>query len=303
MLTMYSLNQARTVLDDSRWLYREALRIYNHSRQGKPYYRPGIEVFDADWDNLIILDAARFDEFKSQISLEGTIRKRKSRGATSSEFIRGNFTNRVQHDTVYVSVNPHFARLQEEIGAEVHAYIPLHDNKYRDAVDGLTTRPETVTEKALATTKQYPHKRLIVHYLQPHQPYLGPKARTEIEHGHGLIDTIKRNDLTKDELRKYYRENLRLVLDEVATLVDELTGKTVITADHGELLGGSVPPFQITDYGHWAGVYVSELLDIPWFIVDNEKDRKEIHDEKPDRTTQFDMEDINSQLKDLGYKV
>jgi len=43
-----------------------------------------------------------------------------------------------------------------------------------------------------------------------------------------------------------YNENLDIVLTEIEALLDELDGKSVITADHGNLVGerltGSDPP-------------------------------------------------------------
>lgn len=303
---MYGLSQLKTVIKHPRWLYREPYRIYKHARQGVPYYRPGIDVFEQDWDNLVILDAARYDEFRRYLDevgfVDGELYKHTSRGATSSEFIRGNFTDRELHDTVYVSVNPHYARLRDELNCSVHDYIPLHNNEYRDAVDGLTTQPRTVTEQGIAASNKYPNKRLIVHYLQPHQPYLGSTAQSNLDHGHGLIDTIRKNSITDDELRMYYRENLDLVLDSVRTLLDELVGRTVITADHGELLGESVPPVGVHEYGHFAGMYVPELLEVPWFVVPASSE-KVITSEVPATEEDIDMDEVKSHLEDLGYRT
>ncbi len=298
---MYSLSQVRTVLSDPRWFYREPLSHLIHYRTGQKYNPDGIDIFAEDWDNLIILDAARYDEFKHCCTLEGRLEKRRSRGATSSEFIRGNFTERILHDTVYVSVNGHYARLKEELNTELHDYIPLHNNEFRDAADGLTTHPETVTEQAVRANENYPQKHLIIHYLQPHQPFLGSSAK-DLQHGHGLMDTIQQNDLTLDELRSYYRENLELVLNQVAVLSQELQGKTVAPADHGEMLGEKVFGLPIREFGHWDGLYTDELIEVPWFVMEN-GDRKEITADKPQDSVDIDMDSVEEQLRDLGYRV
>jgi hypothetical protein len=38
---------------------------------------------------------------------------------------------------------------------------------------------EVVTEAALEAAEWYPNERLIVHYLQPHAPYIGPTGVNE----------------------------------------------------------------------------------------------------------------------------
>lgn len=297
---MYGLSQLRTLLRDPRWFYREPHRILTHYRTGHDYYPNGVDIFTEDWDNLIILDAARYDFFEEQNELEGKLEKRLSRGATSSEFIRGNFRERTLHDTVYVSANPHYAFLKDELNTEVHEYIPLHNGEYRDAVDGITTKPATVTEQALKANEEFPEKRLVVHYLQPHQPYLSERATREIEHGRGIIETLNKNDISIAELRDFYRENLDLVLAEVETLANSVKGKTVVTADHGEMLGERWPTLPIRDYGHYDGLYTPELLEVPWFIPKYEE-RKTVKSESPAREVDINKSDVEQNLRDLGY--
>jgi hypothetical protein len=263
----------------------------------------GIDIFEQDWDNLVILDACRYDEFESACDLHGEISKVRSRGATSSEFVRGNFTGRTLHDVVYVSANVYYPYLRDEIDAEVHAFIGLHQEDKRDAGDGLTTHPQTVTEHALAAHDSYPDKRLIIHYLQPHQPYIGSYGRERFDAGRGLIDTVKKSNPTREELLRAYRENLSMVLEEIETLLAELQGKSVVTADHGEMLGERMWPIPVSDYGHHAGVYIDELLDVPWFVSKNGQ-RKNITAEPPAvaSNSEADTDDLAAQLRALGYQ-
>ena len=300
---MYSLSDLQTALDNPEWFARELNRLYAHRLNLRDHNPNGIDVFEADWDNLLILDACRYDEFKRMCDLSGNLEKVRSRGATSSEFVRGNFTGRTLHDVVYVSANVYYPYLRDEIDAEVHAFVGLHDDDMRDAGDGLTTHPETVTEHALAAHKSHPNKRLLVHYFQPHQPYIGPYGKKRFDPGRGLIDTVKNNDPSREELLRAYRENLELVLEEVETLLAELPGKTVVSADHGEMLGERMRPIPVEDYGHHAGVYIDELLDVPWFISENGR-RKEVVAEPPDasRATDVDGEEMAEQLRALGYR-
>ncbi|MDB2245707.1 hypothetical protein PM076_13700 [Halorubrum ezzemoulense] len=297
---MYTLSDLKTAIDNPVWFARELNRLYAHRLNLHDHNPDGIDIFEEDWDNLILLDACRYDEFSRHHNLTGRLEKRISRGATSSEFVRGNFTDRELHDTVYVSANAYYAYLEDEINTSVHAYIGLHDEKYR-VVKNQTTPPETVTDHAIRTHKEYPNKRLLVHYLQPHQPYLGTYGMERFNHGRGLIDTVKKSNPTRDELFKAYRENLELVLEEVESLLEQLTGKTVISADHGEMLGERMTPIPVREYGHNAGIYNKELLEVPWFIVDN-GDRREIVAESPDGSKDFSKEKIRDQLQALGYR-
>jgi hypothetical protein len=301
--TMYSLSDLKTALDNPEWFAREANRLWAHRLNLRDHNPEGIDVFVADWDNLVALDACRYDEFERACDLPGDLTKVRSRGATSSEFIRGNFTGRTLHDVVYVSANVYYPYLRDEIDAEVHAFIGLHKDDKRNAGDGLTTHPETVTEHALTAHEQYPNKRLMVHYLQPHQPYIGPYGRERFDAGRGLIDTVKQSNPSREELLRAYRENLDLVLEEVEVLLAELPGKTVVTADHGEMLGERMRPIPVTDYGHHAGVYIDELLDVPWFVSENDP-RKEIVAEPPetDDCAEVDSEELAAQLRALGYR-
>ncbi|WP_415380094.1 hypothetical protein [Halosimplex sp. TS25] len=300
---MYSLSDLQTALDNPEWFAREANRLWTHRFNLRDHNPKGIDVFAADWDNLLILDACRYDEFERACDLRGDLSKVRSRGATSSEFVRGNFTGRTLHDVVYVSANVYYPYLREEIDAEVHAFIGLHEDDKRDAGEGLTTHPETVTEHALAAHKQYPNKRLMVHYLQPHQPYIGPYGRERFDAGRGLIDTVKQSNPSREELLRAYRENLEIVLEEVEVLLAELPGKTIVTADHGEMLGERMRPIPVTDYGHHAGVYIDELLDVPWFVSENGP-RKEIVAKMPetDKDAEVDSEELAAQLRALGYR-
>jgi len=301
---MYSLGEVWTGIKNPELAFSRLNGIINHLRVGEGYYPDGVDIFEEDWDNLVILDACRYDFFEEQVYFEGTTGKRISRGTTTREFIRGNFTDRKAHDTVYVSANPWFLRLREEIGAEVHDYVNLHSDEQRDAANGLTTRPETVTERALRTNEEYPNKRLIVHYLQPHQPYLTEFGRERFDpHGDTML-SIKRNNATRDVVIRAYRENLDLVLGEVDSLIESLTGTTVVAADHGELFGERERPIPVRLYGHPGGVYVPELLEVPWHVIDT-GERKEVVSEEPVRAIDegADSQAVKRQLEDLGYRT
>jgi hypothetical protein len=92
-------------------------------------------------------------------------------------------------------------------------------------------------------------------------------------------------------------------LEEVETLLTELPGKTVVSADHGEMLGERMRPIPIIDYGHHAGVYIDELIDVPWFVSKNGS-RKNIVAESPSNSdsNSSNREDLANHLQALGYR-
>lgn len=271
---------------------RQNYHNYRHGTKFNPY---GFRIFDEDWDNLIILDSCRYDYFEQYSDLPGRLEARISRGSMSKEFVCGNFQNQHHYDTVYFSDNVFFGKLKDKINANLHHY----SLSERDAFDGLVSHPSTVTESAKAYDERFPNKRLIVHYMQPHAPYFGVDGRERFE-----WPSENYNDCNPEELKQAYTENLRLVLSEAERLLDSLTGKTVITADHGELLGERLLPIPVRYYQHPAGVYVEELLKVPWLIIDS-ANRKEIIEESPPKAEDSDelnSDEIEDQLKALGYK-
>jgi len=72
---------------------------------------------------------------------------------------------------VYVTANPQFHKIREELDCEFHAVIDCWWEDWDDAVQ--TVRPETTTSAALKAAAEYPEKRLFVHFNQPHVPFIG----------------------------------------------------------------------------------------------------------------------------------
>ena len=66
-----------------------------------------------------------------------------------------------------------------------------------------------------------------------------------------------------EQTKKYYRKDLRMALEEVERLIQNLDGKIIVTSDHGELLG------ERGEWGHSIGSKRQELLEVPWLEVNN----------------------------------
>ncbi|WP_255681844.1 hypothetical protein [Natrinema sp. SYSU A 869] len=241
----------------------------------------GEYIMDADWDNLLILDGCRYDLFMqlyANRSLEGEVSEFRSRGSSSPEFLTENFAGRTYNDTVYVTANPHEKRILDETFYHTdRAWI----DEWSD--DEGVVLPEDLADCALAAHESHPNKRLIVHFMQPHAPFIGD-TRLDAESGlmEGLRGAVLEDDsdiefesvwqaLREGEVKagvfwESYRDNLHRVLDEALPLADRLPGKTAITADHGNAVGEWATPFPVPVYFHPSNIRIPVLNTVPWYV-------------------------------------
>lgn len=260
----------------------------------------GVDIFREDWDNLIVLDACRFDYFKKYSDLPGKLTKKESKASMTHEWLTANFTDRRLHDLVYVSANGNFLHQRKAMNSAVHEFIGLWDDEYRTGEMNRVTPPGIVTKHAVDAAENYSRKRLLVHYLQPHYPYIGPGAEGITPEG-SLEQMVVENRLTTEKLRELYRENLEIVIEEVHDLLSHLEGKTVVTSDHGEMLGERSYPMPIRQYSHPRGIYTNELVEIPWLTYTRGQRRRIVEDEP--ETVEYDDEGVEEHLRQLGYAL
>lgn len=273
-------------------------RTYYEYKQGGDYNRAGTDIIEEDWDNLILLDACRYDVYAGMTPFSGPVEVRESRGSSSQQFVRGNFTDRTLHDTVVVSGNQWYLDLRDEVNCEFHAYYDVD----RDIADGFVPSAEAVTETVLSKKDMFPNKRLLIHYMQPHHPFIETDVDGIGLERSSLRHTVRASSADETAVRSAYRDNLQYVLRHVQRLVESLQGKTVISADHGELLGERLSPVPIRWFGHPPGIYVNELVSVPWHVI-SEGPRRTIESSPPRRqATEIDETQIEQNLRDLGYK-
>jgi len=293
---MYSFADLIRAVKSPRTAGRELNRLY-HQRLGRwQCNQSGVDVFNEDWDSLIILDACRFDYYQKHADINGVLETRISRGAATKEWVRANFGGRQLHDTVYVTSNSWLLKLQDEIDTEVHDVIHI------------PKPPHEVTERALDVAEEYPHKRLVVHFIPPHHPFVGPTADEYLPEYDEQLDNLFGKlesgvvQVPDEKLQQAYVENLERVLPEVEKLLSELEGKTVVTADHGELLGDRCSPVPVKGYGHHVGLYVPELVRVPWHIHST-GDRRDIRSDVPANSDTVSDKKVDQRLENLGYKL
>lgn len=290
-------------------IQRELARIYYQFKNPAGYNQAGVDVFEEDWDNLILLDTCRADIFAELCDMTGNTTSRISRASATKEFIRANFSYRQLYDIVYVSSNLWYPKLASEINSRIFEFQsvprPEQNQDYKD-VDQARVSPSLVTEIGREINEQYPNKRLILHYSQPHYPYLGETGKKyfSTQNSSNLTEAVSKTDkrVTPEIVTKSYKENLKLALSEVKKLLPSLDGRTVITADHGELLGERLYPLLSRQYGHPVGVYVDELVKVPWHIIDSDSEKEIVEGEQVTIPT-YDEHFVDEQLGYLGYRV
>jgi hypothetical protein len=277
----------------------------------------GIAVIEEDWDNLIILDACRYDTYTEFVDLPGEYEPVISKGGTTTEFLNKNFTEDEYYDTVYVTANPH---VDEHLEGKVHELVSPWRTHWDDTHH--TVMPDTMAKITAETAKKFPKKRLISHFIQPHRPFIGPKGKM-LETGSGIeghrqvalgeepdwrgenpFNRAKRGEIEESTIREAYEENLEIVLDSLEPLLAELEGRTVITADHGNMLSDRFPPLPEQSYPHPGGIYLNPLVEVPWHII-NPNETRPIVAESPQLDTfdsnKADDNIIKDRLNDLGY--
>lgn len=169
-----------------------------------------------------------------------------------------------------------------------------------------------MTEQVLAAHERFPDKRILAHYVQPHIPFIGETGRQiphEVVFAQTVIsqDTDQQNfwealeagDIDRDEAWQAYVENLELALPHVERLLDEVEGRTVVTADHGNVFG------EHGLYGHPGFRHVPELITVPWFVSENGSRRRieegAIRSQADHYAATTESDAVSRRLTDLGY--
>lgn len=235
-----------------------------------------------------------------------------------------NFVGETLYDTIQLTANPKGVKLENEYTDTRIFYktISMMDQWDRQT---QTVLPEDMVEKAIEVHQEYPDKRLFIHFVQPHLPYIGEKAadmREQLGRPPGgynpnqdHLDVKKDNvervdfdiiyedhiDITTEDLWEAYCESLELALSEIEELVNALDGRSVITADHGELFNEQPLPFGKGLYDHPKKVKTDSLRQVPWFVVDSGSRRETVAGDPIENDEEAD-ETVEDRLRALGYK-
>ncbi|POG56005.1 hypothetical protein AUR65_008915 [Haloferax marisrubri] len=286
----------------------------------------GTNVFDKEWDLLIILDACRVDALKEvspEFNFLDDINSIWSVGSTSKEWYANTFQgNRPEiGETALVSGNGWVEPLfegqpnwsywtmtrhsiwhnssvinnaldrplpsKEDFGE----YVTVYEDRGGDC--GTVALPDDVTNAAIKTGRETNTERMVVHYMQPHAPYLHERDGNKLPKMHNSpFESLRNGSTSREEVWEAYLNNLRLVLHSVENLLANIDAdEVVISSDHGELFG------ECGLYSHIAACPHPALKRVPWVTTSAE----DTHQMEPELSTEDINVDTKTRLRDLGY--
>lgn len=282
-------------------------------------YPVGTNVYERDWDALVILDTCRVDalrEVAPEYDFVEDVDAIWSVGSASAEWIAQTFTERYRSDvegTALVSANAFTERvLRNREFPETGRGISFTDWqtlrpedfdyvdqpwKYADPPPVGLTLPRPVTERAISVGRERDPERLVVHYEQPHHPFTAraiAEGRETLEPWEGEPFDYLKNGGDYEKVWNAYLDNLRWVLDEVELLLENLDAdRVVLSADHGNAYG------EWGMYMHRYAVPVPTVRRVPWAettATDTESFEPTLV--PPEREAETDTDE---HLRQLGY--
>lgn len=269
-----------------------------------------VQIVREPWDFLVILDTCRYDIFKKvygEFFTDGKLRKAISPATWTREWLIKCFPGKYD-DIVYVSGNPNinskFKMISKRYVFEANKHffkiVDVWNFGWDDTVGQVP--PKNVNKAFHKYYLKYPKKRFILHYQQPHYPWISmggePKPfkkryRTIYNHGvkglkpYSLPVRILRkvpevfywntrkilNIPSKSNKEQYYRFHGRKGMIQAYTQELKLGLKYVnmlVEAIDGYWLITADHGEQLGErgkYGHPAGNRVREQLEVPWFEI------------------------------------
>jgi len=246
----------------------------------------GTNIFSRDWDVLIILDACRVDalrEVEDEYEFIHSVDSIYSVGSTSSEWIAKTFTESYRNEaknTSYITGNPYAELILQKqqltpvtetnsISFPVPICSPAWNTLSGEDLSSLDiirthseergfVEPRPITEQAISVGRNRCDNKIIVHYMQPHRPYIGENLAQELQ-GTDISRKMINGELSKSDVWDAYLDTLRYVLDEVKLLLENIDAdRVVITADHGEGFG------EHSTYSHNYGWIHPVVKEVPW---------------------------------------
>lgn len=301
--------------------------------------RYGENVYNRDWDVLIILDAAQYKivrEMSDEYDYIESVDRLKSRGSHSSEWCYNTFVtdwNEFQEDiqrTNYITGNVITSLILN--GASDMEF--LDDDEYIDEavnetddherinrlksyhpvwkgsldIDEDYIPPDLLTNRFLDYLPEITEEdRTILHYMQPHTPFVNANSEeTRVwPNNNDSVSMFNTERSVYQELMNNYRANHEYILDHLRILLNQIPNdmEVVVSADHGnitnEILG--VP----YTFGHPNYVFFSrDLRHVPWIRIDQSKAQdpgSELSDISYNNDT-HSSEEVLDRLEHLGYK-
>lgn len=287
------------------------------------HIRLGTNVFQRDWDGLIVLDACRVDALHEVsdeyefLTVDDTIT---SVGSTSFEWMNHTFDTKYREEiqqTSHITGNGYTDSVLRGKGDTGNAAMPFGPSEYNvvdpeefeyleelwqadfddnsewmiDGDVGSRVHPKYTTDRAIRAGREQSSERILIHYMYPHDPF--PLA--DSDELFRPFDSLRSGEITRDEAWEAYLDNLRFVLDEVERLLNNLDAeRVVITADHGEAFG------EYGFYRHVIGCPLPCMREVAWAETSGaDTGEYEPRAPAPEQTTE--TASAEERLEDLGY--
>ncbi len=293
----------------------------------------GTNVFDREWDVLILLDTCRVDAMRlvqDEYDFIDTVDSIRSVGGASAEWLARTFDE--QHldqirETAFLSAQSH---IQEVLDTKVHETdsdrpLPFKTLRLFPSVDitelgkaeylfkfetvgeegpfGHTegnTPPKYVTDRAISVGREHDFDRLILQYHQPHTPWFSKALAEDRDLKYHEYDWWNYYYETGDleSIWEAYMSDLRFVLDDIELLLENLDADRVaISSDHGEAFG------EYGILGHKLGSLHPQIRKVPWVITSAEDNETYEPTVEEPNNARMSREELDEQLEALGYKV
>lgn len=285
----------------------------------------GKNVFEYDWDLLIILDTCRVDALRSvapeyDFLDSDNIKSIYSVGGSTLEWTANTFIS-TYSDTItstgFISANgwptkilkqgyrPHkrlnVSFLPKNYSTVSESRLSLHTPAYNygPGRDGKSDQPqagaETVVDLLIRSGRRNKLERTIGHLIEPHYPWVraikNKPNLTVSEFGASPWGYIE-SESDMELLWNLYTDELRCGLDAVERLLRNFEAdRVLITADHGEAFG------ELGVVGHASGSLHPKVRHVP--VV-----RTSATDQKSDYPPEYQEKELSVEenLRALGYK-
>lgn len=284
------------------YAYESLLRTY-HTTTDR--VTRGQQVFSQDWDVLLVLDACRLDlmnEVGPEYRFCEGIGSFRSLGSSSLQWLERNFSPDFADEmanTTYITGNPYSEQAVQE--SDFHAVDEVWRYDWDEEIG--TIQPRSLTDRAIHHWRNNQPEQMIVHYMQPHAPFINhdlqagisPDSWEELYTGEkkNVWMRLRDGEIPKQTVWEAYKDNLRAVLDDVELLLENIDAQSVvITSDHGNGLG------EHGIYGHPSEIDSDVLRTVPW--IETSATDEETYDPQT-QSHSAEQDDVKSKLADLGY--
>lgn len=255
----------------------------------------GSNIFEAEWDLMIILDTCRPDALRAvadEYEFVDDVSERWSVGGDTWEWIANTFDRQYIDDirtTAYITSNPNARTVLENQLEANHADEPIERPKVRrlkrygafdlvSAADfgkyeslfetgleqghGAYPSPRSVTNHGIDADRNGDFGRIILHYMPPHWPFLATRDERGDGQRAGSNEDLTILDQPREVSWEAYLDNLRWGLNEVRLVLRNVDRETVvISADHGESFSDWLPP-------HRSGSINPRVRLVPWVVTE-----------------------------------